>query len=340
MLRGGRPRGSPAAHDPRSARAGAGRVRKGPGRPLRSDGVDAFAGGPGPSPGRPRSTRWCSTREPAVRLTVAAVLAGGHVLIEDVPGVGKTSLAKALAASIGGSVGRVQGTPDLLPADITGFSVFNPASGEWTFRPGPIFHNVVLVDEVNRATPRAQSALLEAMAEGQVTVDGVDPPAARRRSACWPPRTRSRRRRHVPALRRPARPLRGGGVARPAGPGGRAGGGARARGARPRSPSSRPVARTEPVVAARLRELEDLHVARPVIDYVLDIVDAVRRHPEVHSRRQPPREPAAVPGRRGRWPRSTVGATSCPRTSRRPRRPCSPTAWTCAAGAASRRVTG
>ena len=109
----------------------------------------------------------------AVTLAVAALLAGGHVLVEDQPGVGKTSLAKALAASIGGSVGRIQGTPDLLPADITGFSIYHPGSGEWLFRAGPIFNDVVLFDEINRATPRAQSALLEAMAEAQATVDGV-----------------------------------------------------------------------------------------------------------------------------------------------------------------------
>ncbi len=107
-----------------------------------------------------------------IALVVAGLLAGGHVLVEDVPGVGKTLLAKSLARCVGGSVGRVQGTADLMPTDITGVSVFNRQSGEWDFHPGPVFHHVVLVDEINRATPRAQSALLEAMAEGQVTVDG------------------------------------------------------------------------------------------------------------------------------------------------------------------------
>jgi MoxR-like ATPase len=106
-------------------------------------------------------------------LAVAGFLAGGHMLLEDVPGVGKTLLAKALARSLGGSFGRVQGTADLLPTDLTGVSVYDENERDWSFRPGPLFHHVVLVDELNRSTPRTQSALLEAMAERQVSVDGT-----------------------------------------------------------------------------------------------------------------------------------------------------------------------
>src|SRR3954453_12444930 len=107
-----------------------------------------------------------------IKLAVVALLAEGHVLIEDVPGVGKTLLARALAASIDCSFRRLQFPPDLLPSDILGSSVYNAASGEFTFKPGPIFANVILADEVNRTTPRTQSALLEAMSDGQVSVEG------------------------------------------------------------------------------------------------------------------------------------------------------------------------
>ena len=107
-----------------------------------------------------------------IEKAVLCLLCNGHLLIEDIPGVGKTTLAKALARCIGGKFGRVQFTPDLLPADITGSSIFNQKTSEFEFRPGPIFANVVLVDEINRATPKTQSALLEAMEEHQVTTDG------------------------------------------------------------------------------------------------------------------------------------------------------------------------
>jgi MoxR-like ATPase len=118
-------------------------------------------------------------KRPAIELLLVALLCDGHVLIEDVPGVGKTMLARALALSLGGSFRRLQCTPDLLPNDVTGVSVYNQKSGEFEFRPGPVFVNILLADELNRATPRTQSALLECMGEGQVTVDGVTHPLER-----------------------------------------------------------------------------------------------------------------------------------------------------------------
>ncbi len=133
-----------------------------------------------PSPALALAAGLCATvgaavrgKDEVVRLSVAALLAGGHLLLEDLPGTGKTLLAKSLATAIGGHFGRVQCTPDLLPSDITGTSVYVPVDGAWTFRPGPLFANVVLVDEINRASPRTQAALLEPMEEHQVSVDGT-----------------------------------------------------------------------------------------------------------------------------------------------------------------------
>ena len=114
-----------------------------------------------------------------VRMAVLGLLCQGHVLLDDLPGVGKTLLAKALARSLDASFKRIQFTPDLLPSDITGSSIYDPSSQEFRFVPGPIFANIVLADEINRSSPRTQSALLEAMGEGQVTFDGVAHPLPR-----------------------------------------------------------------------------------------------------------------------------------------------------------------
>src|SRR5512135_3022978 len=114
-----------------------------------------------------------------IDLLIVALLTPGHVLIEDVPGLGKTMLAKSLARSLGCSFRRIQFTPDLLPSDITGVNVFNQRSGDFEFRPGPVMAQIVLADEINRAGPRTQSALLEAMQERQVTADGVTRPLPR-----------------------------------------------------------------------------------------------------------------------------------------------------------------
>lgn len=116
--------------------------------------------------------RFLQGKKRAIELALITLFSNGHLLIEDLPGLGKTTLAIALSRTLGLSFGRVQATSDLLPTDITGLSIYNKSLGEFEFHPGPIFNNILLVDEINRATPKTQSALLEAMAEKQVTIDG------------------------------------------------------------------------------------------------------------------------------------------------------------------------
>ena len=113
-------------------------------------------------------------KDDVIDLTLAAILSGGHLLVEDVPGIGKTTLARALASSLDCEFRRIQFTPDLMPSDITGIHYYNQKSGDFEFRPGPVIAQIVLADEINRATPRTQSAMLEAMAERQLTIDDND----------------------------------------------------------------------------------------------------------------------------------------------------------------------
>lgn len=115
-------------------------------------------------------------KDEVIRQVVVAFLCGGHVLLEDVPGTGKTMLLRTFSRTVGGDFKRIQFTPDLLPSDLTGINFYNPKTGEFEFRPGPLFASMILADEINRATPRTQSALLEVMEEGQITVDGTSHP--------------------------------------------------------------------------------------------------------------------------------------------------------------------
>ena len=122
---------------------------------------------------RVRLNRILLGKADAIEMVIACLLSRGHLLLDDLPGTGKTTLAKAVASSLGGRIARIQCTPDLLPSDVTGFNLFNPKTREFEFHPGPVFSDVLLADELNRTTPRTQSALLESMAERQVTIDAV-----------------------------------------------------------------------------------------------------------------------------------------------------------------------
>lgn len=217
-------------------------------------------------------------KDEVVRLALVGLLAGGHLLVEDLPGTGKTLLAKSLATALGGRFGRVQCTPDLLPTDITGTSIYSPADGSWTFRPGPIFANVVLVDEVNRASPRTQAALLEPMEEGQVTVDGatralpepffcIATQNPHGQVGTFPlPESQLDRFALTIAMGLPGR------VAEREILTGRGG----------TEVLDRQEAVADPAaVAAAVAAVHHVHCARPVVDYVLDLADATRTSPEL-----------------------------------------------------------
>ena len=214
----------------------------------------------------------------SIRLALVALFSGGHLLIEDVPGVGKTLLAKGLARVVGGSFRRIQATPDLLPTELTGVSVFHKSSEEWEFRPGPLFANVVLVDEVNRATPRTQSAVLEAMEERQVTVDGTtwalpDPfvlVATQNpfEHAGTFPLVEGQRDRFALVVEM-GYPARGAERELLAGQGGAAA-----------LDGVVPVASTAQLAAA-VTAVRGVHTADAVTDYVLDIAEATRRDPDI-----------------------------------------------------------
>ncbi|MCU1426944.1 MAG: ATPase [Actinomycetia bacterium] len=213
-----------------------------------------------------------------VRLALVALFSGGHLLVEDVPGTGKTLLAKALASAIGGRFRRVQCTPDLLPADVTGTDVYGPATGAWEFRPGPVFANVLLVDEVNRASPRTQAALLEPMEERQVTVDGTthllpepffvvatqNPVGA---AGTFPlPESQLDRFAIALTLGLPGRDAEREILA--------------GRGGVDALDAIEPVT-TPDALAAAITSTRHVHCAASVIDYVLDVAGATREHPDV-----------------------------------------------------------
>jgi len=223
-------------------------------------------------------------KDDVVDVALVALLSGGHLLVEDLPGTGKTLLAKSLAVALGGTFGRVQCTPDLLPSDITGTSVFDPATGSWTFRPGPLFAHVALVDEINRASPRTQSALLEPMEEHQVTVDGTTHPLPEPffciatqnphgQVGTFPlPESQLDRFALVTTMGLPGRDAEreilvgAGGL----------------------DALDRTTAATDPTaVRAAQAAVRRVHVAPPLVEYVLDLVDATRTDPALATGASP-----------------------------------------------------
>ena len=219
-------------------------------------------------------------QERSLRLALAAVLSGGHVLVEDVPGTGKTLAARSLASALGLDFRRLQCTPDLLPADVTGSFVYDPNGAEFVFHPGPVMTGLLLADEINRTPPKTQSALLEAMQEGQVTVEGrtLRPaPAVPRARDRQPDRVRG----HLPAAGGPARPVPA--AARLRLPHRRGRAGRRAPPARP-PPGGRPPCRpwSTPWACARLQAgVEQVDVDPDVVTYAVALTRATREHSQV-----------------------------------------------------------
>ena len=270
---------------------------------------------------RGRSGRRCRASSRASRTScdtaITVLLAEGHLLIEDVPGVGKTMLAKALARSIDCSVRRIQFTPDLLPSDITGVSVFNQDVRDFEFRPGAIFANVVVGDEINRASPKTQSALLECMEERQVTVDGTTYHAASAVHGDRHPEP-DRDGGHLPPARGPARPVHGADL--DGLPLGRAPsstmldthGGA--------SPAGRPDSRSPTPTTVGRADRDGARRSTPrrrSSSTSSTSSTATRQHPGAAARRLPARHPAPAARRRGPTPRWPAATTCCPTTCRR-----------------------
>ena len=252
----------------------------------------------------------------ALELVLLGLLADGHVLLEDYPGLAKTLAARSFAQVTSIGFTRIQFTPDLMPSDVTGSSIWNQRDADFEFRPGPIFTNLLLADEINRAPPKTQAALLEAMQERQVTIEGIDAPA---RAAV--PRARDaepdRVRGHVPAARGAARPLPAAGRLRL--PDARATSG---RCSRAGSSAARTRSSSSPWSTGRRcsrcrRRSSSVHVGPSVGRYIVELVAATRASGSTAGRRQPARQPRAAEARRAAAPRSPAATSSRPTTSRR-----------------------